>query len=104
MENSSSKRSEKWKARHHLPDPIPHPDHIVIDMRTGTASLKGPWTKEEKVEFDRWRERKIEWLKERAQIKADFDDPDYRNHRVQLLEQLDHIDRLLALVRQVIPD
>jgi hypothetical protein len=35
------------------PDPIPHPDDIVIDMRTGEALIKGPLTKEDKVKLDR---------------------------------------------------
>lgn len=30
------------------PAPLPHPDHVVIDMRAGTAAIRGPATKEEK--------------------------------------------------------
>jgi hypothetical protein len=36
-----------------LPDPIPHPDEIVIDMKTGRIRITGPMTKEEKVKWDR---------------------------------------------------
>lgn len=35
-----------------LPEPVPHPDHIEIDMIAGTARLNGPWTKEEKALLD----------------------------------------------------
>src|SRR5262249_44629794 len=35
------------------PDPLPHPDDIVIDLRTGQVIVKGPMTKEEKVEWDK---------------------------------------------------
>ncbi|MFZ1726632.1 MAG: DUF5681 domain-containing protein [Albidovulum sp.] len=35
-----------------LPPPLPHPDHVVIDMRKGTVRLAGPVTKAEKVEWD----------------------------------------------------
>jgi Family of unknown function (DUF5681) len=37
------------------PEPLPHPDDIVIDMRTGQVIFKGPITKEEKVAWDRLR-------------------------------------------------
>lgn len=35
------------------PDPIPHPDDIIIDMITGSVRIRGPFTKEEKVKWDR---------------------------------------------------
>lgn len=35
-----------------LPPPLPHPDHIIIDMRLGTARVVGPSTPEEKVIFE----------------------------------------------------
>lgn len=34
------------------PDPVPHPDHVVIDMHTGTVRITGPMTKEEKIVWD----------------------------------------------------
>lgn len=35
-----------------LPDPLPHPDHVKVDFRTGSVHFAGPMTKEEKIEFD----------------------------------------------------
>ena len=35
-----------------LPDPLPHPNHVKIDMRQGTVQILGPLTLEEKAEFD----------------------------------------------------
>ena len=35
-----------------LPAPIPHPDHVVVDIRSGTVRFAGPATKEEKAEWD----------------------------------------------------
>lgn len=34
------------------PDPIPHPDDIVIDHRSGTVKILGPMTREDKQAFD----------------------------------------------------
>ncbi len=42
------------------PDPIPHPDDIVIDVNTGTVEIRGPMTREEKIKWDRARENKAE--------------------------------------------
>lgn len=38
-----------------LPEPIPHPDHVKIDVNTGLVRIVGPLTKEEKAELDHWR-------------------------------------------------
>ncbi len=34
------------------PEPLPHPDDIDIDMRTGVVAVKGPMTKEDKAKWD----------------------------------------------------
>jgi Family of unknown function (DUF5681) len=34
------------------PEPLPHPDDVHIDVRTGEVSIVGPWTKQEKAEWD----------------------------------------------------
>jgi hypothetical protein len=35
------------------PEPIPHPDDVVIEMSTGQVKIRGPLTKEDKVKWDR---------------------------------------------------
>lgn len=40
------------------PGPIPHPDDIVIDTRTGIVRLKGPQTKEQYVRWASLRDRR----------------------------------------------
>jgi hypothetical protein len=34
------------------PEPLPHPDDVPIDVRTGEVSIVGPATKQEKAEWD----------------------------------------------------
>ncbi len=36
-----------------LPDLLPHPDQIIIDIQKGTARIVGPCKKDEKAEWDR---------------------------------------------------
>lgn len=40
-----------------LPDPLPHPDHIEIDMSNGQVLIKGPMTPEEKKIWDNLQKR-----------------------------------------------
>ena len=35
------------------PEPLPHPDDVVIDMRTGAVAFSGPMSKEDKAKRDR---------------------------------------------------
>jgi len=50
------------------PAPLPHPDHIHIDMRTGDVVFTGPLTREEARSDEKFRQRiadgedEIEWL------------------------------------------
>lgn len=86
------------------PDPIPHPDHIEIDMQTGRVVLKGPMTKEEKVRWDRLCERKAEFAKELAELKQMLvDDPDYE-YRKHVEEDIRHTEKILEIIRRSVPD
>ena len=40
-----------------LPDPIPHPDDVIVDMGTGQVQFTGPMTKEEKAQWGRMWDR-----------------------------------------------
>jgi hypothetical protein len=35
-----------------LPDPLPHPDDIIVDYRTGKIEVRGPMSKEELIDLD----------------------------------------------------
>ena len=51
-----------------LPEPLPHPDHVRIDLRKGTAAVVGPATREEKAEWDLWQSRKREFEEEADEL------------------------------------
>ena len=67
------------------PDPIPHPDDIIIDMRTGEARVHGPMTKEEKVVWDRLRQRLDDSIQEIEELKKLAADPETASYR-QVIE------------------
>ncbi len=85
-------------------NPLPHPDDIVIDMRTGEVRIKGPMTPEEKKEWDWLRDRKAEFQKERDELKQLLiDEPDYE-HRSFVEDDIAHTEKLLAMIRKAVPD
>lgn len=57
MQYKTEWEQEFWRREQlgitHLPPPLPHPDHVVIDIREGTARIMGPATREEKDAYDR---------------------------------------------------
>ena len=54
-----------------VPSPIPHPDHIVVDMHTGRVQIRGPMTKEEKVQWDYLRKLRADLRSEILDLKRD---------------------------------
>lgn len=86
------------------PSPLPHPDDIVIDMRTGEVRIKGPMTLEEKKNWDWMRERKAEFEKELAEFRQLLiDEPDYQ-YRNLVEDDIAHTEKLLGIIRKAIPD
>ncbi len=86
------------------PDPLPHPDHIVINYRTGEVAIKGPMTKEEKARYDMFAKAKVEFQAELDELEQLLrDEPDYQ-YREQVLADIEHDKKLLDIVRRVIPD
>lgn len=76
-------RNREYRKAHRViaPDPIPHPDDIVIDMKTGEALVFGPMTKEERVVWDRLRKRlddRSEEIQELRKLAADPESASYR--------------------------
>ncbi len=57
-----------------LPPPLPHPDHVVIDIRKGTAVIRGPATREEKALWDQLANRKADFEQELIELEAELVD------------------------------
>ena len=82
------------------PDPLPHPDHVVIDYRTGQVEINGPATKEEKVKYDLFAKSKVEFQAELDELEQLLrDEPDYQ-YRDQVLADIEHNKKLLEIIRR----
>jgi len=86
------------------PAPVPHPDDIVVDMRTGQVQVRGPMTVEEKPDWDWLRARMRMFEDEVAELRRLLEeDPDHPDR--DLIEaDIEHDERLLNLMRKVFPD
>jgi hypothetical protein len=82
------------------PEPLPHPDDVIIDMRTGQVNVKGPMTKEDQVEWDRMYARIEECDREIAEMTASLKLRRNRRHRQFIEDDIAHEKR----IRQIIAD
>ncbi len=87
-----------------IPDPLPHPEHVVFDPRTGDVRIIGPMSHEEKKEWDLWIARKMRWLEDLEELKQELKDNEIPEHARFIQDDIDHITRLLNITRQRFPD
>ena len=86
-----------------LSPPLPHPDHVVIDVRSGSVRIAGPATKEEKAEWDHIL-REIAILEENVALLIEANktetDPEEIEDNLRFIEmgqeKLEHVRRMLA--------
>lgn len=80
-----------------LPEPLPHPDHVIIDIRAGTAIVNGPSTREEKAVWDLWVQRRKDFQEELDELKALRDGPDHE-HKEFVAEEIARTETVLAII------
>jgi hypothetical protein len=76
----------------HLPDPVPHPDQVVIDFNRCTARIIGPMTKQEKVKWDTVIARKQEYEENIRELRAELRQTTSPRRR-EVLEMEIHYDQ-----------
>jgi hypothetical protein len=80
------------------PEPLPHPDDIVIDMKTDQVIIKGPRTKEEKVLWDQALEGLKDFDREIDELNAMLKDAKMKSARALIQDDMLRAKR----VRQII--
>lgn len=77
-----------------LPDPLPHPDQVRIDMRDGTVRMVGPLTPDEKAELDHWQaqlsmlQEAVDNLREDLEQEADPEERASLGKHIRIGEEL----------------
>lgn len=85
------------------PDPVPHPDDIIIDMRTGHVRTEGPLDQREKQSYDERIARRSE-----AQDEVNYFSERYRRakseeRREQWLQEWHFEQRIFDLINDTLP-
>lgn len=86
------------------PDPIPHPDQVQINFRTGEISIKGPMTKEEKATFELWRSRKVDFEQELEELRSMLAAGDQEIDPAILRDEIARTERVLKIISKVVPE
>lgn len=84
------------------PEPLPHPDDVIIDYRQGTFRIAGPITKEEKAAWDRLLERRNEAQREVLELTGLIkEDPEYAD---QYREEREWERRIFDIINDKLPE
>jgi hypothetical protein len=81
------------------PDPVPHPDDVIIDVRNGVARIEGPWTDEEKVDWDKglksrdYRQKRINELA--RQMKSEPENQGLKELRLEQQRKFDALTEMM---------
>jgi len=85
------------------PEPLPHPDHVKIDLNAGTARIVGPVTKEELAELEMWKERKATFEEELVWLQAEADSTDDEAMRQIILDDIKKTKEVLVIIERALP-
>ena len=86
-----------------LPEPLPHPDHVEIDLHQGTARVIGPSTKEEKAAVDDLIENKHLLIEELHGINVAKEATDDPKEQRRLQKLWDEKLRFIGFINRLSP-
>ena len=86
------------------PEPVPHPDHIEIDLSTGQVLIKGPFTKEEKVKWDKLRKIRDDAYETIKICEEDLKNPKNKKYRKPIEGVIASERRIIAMISERIPE
>ena len=84
------------------PDPIPHPDDIIINFGNGTVSVLGHMTKEELANLDLWLNRKNDNEAELKIFAKNLKDPEYTPHLKFLNDDITRTKHILDIINKAL--
>lgn len=86
------------------PEPLPHPDHVVIDPREGTLQICGPVTKEEKAEYDKWLQLLSDFDAELELLNSELEDSNSEKSTEKIRQKIVRTERILAIFCKRLPE
>jgi hypothetical protein len=83
------------------PDPVPHPDHVIIDMQTGSVRITGPMTKEEKAVMDAYQ---ADPLRAAVELKKLLESDPNHPGNAEIQKTIDYIESKSEVVEAALSD
>ncbi|VFU08809.1 DUF5681 domain-containing protein [Methylocella tundrae] len=84
------------------PEPLPHPDDIILDFRRNEVVIKGPMTRQDKIEWDRLYARVEESDREIEEMTASLKDPENEHYQTFIEDDIQHERRLRDMIVKAI--
>jgi hypothetical protein len=84
------------------PEPLPHPDQVVIDIRAGTANIIGPATREELAEWETWIERQKMFEEELDELQQLLEDATEDNEIAFMKAEIAQTEKVLRIIRRAL--
>jgi hypothetical protein len=84
------------------PEPLPHPDHVLIDVREGTVRIAGPATREEKAEWDMWVERRVDFKAELEELQDMLRDETDQGMVRNIKMEIERTKKVLAIIARAL--
>jgi Family of unknown function (DUF5681) len=84
------------------PAPLPHPDHVVIDLRAGTARIVGPATREEQAEWEKWIERRQMFEEELEEFQQLLEDATEEKDIAFMKAEIAQTEKVLRIIRRAL--
>lgn len=86
------------------PEPVPHPDDIIIDMRTGHVRTEGPLDELEKRQWDKRIARRVEAQEEVNAFAANFRKARSAKNKKMWLSEWHFEQRIFDIINDGLPD
>jgi hypothetical protein len=84
------------------PEPLPHPDHVVIDIRAGTARIVGPATREELADWEKWTERRKIFEEELEEYQQMLEDATEDSEIALMKVEIAQTENVLRIIRRAL--
>lgn len=87
-----------------VPEPLPHPDDIILDTNTGGVRILGPQTKEQKAHYDKAFARRIEAQEEVTFFAEKFRRARSDEKKERYLEDWHWEQRMFDIINDAMPE
>jgi hypothetical protein len=84
------------------PEPVPHPDEVIVDENTLLVRHNGPENHDQKAEWDQMLERKEGWEEDLKAAKAAKEEHPELAHIID--QEIEHAGYIIRLIDQTVPD